>query len=469
MYITQCPHCQTRFKVQSDQLDVCDGQVRCGRCNHVFNAREALEPDGPLPATAPEATALVPAPVAEPVATLPAATQSPAAPAAPPTPPSPAPTAAARSTLPAAADHLVKALANAPELDWHPPAITDDPRLIALPKDQELDRISGGISLDLPDFTADLPAAPAANAPPREPSFDSFPPRSTTPPRPAPAPAKPSPAAPIEPVFTPAEEDDDFLKKLQAARQQQTNPSARVEPSLSGNDSKTSPAKPRPPQPEVIPDDPPVAKAGGKSAPSFSALSDDGGGADEGGVVFRASANSSGKAPAPKPEKPPRKPLKLNLMWVWLALSAVGALGLAGQATYLFRTEIAAQLPGARAPLELACRSLGCTVPLPKHTELLRTEWSELAVVPEQANLIRVSATVRNLAAYPQAYPNLELSLKDGEDHVLSKKVLLPKDYLNKTDAALGQFNGNSEVKVFMQLDVGMLRPKGYALMWFYP
>jgi hypothetical protein len=108
-------------------------------------------------------------------------------------------------------------------------------------------------------------------------------------------------------------------------------------------------------------------------------------------------------------------------------------------------------------------------VPLPKHTELLRTEWSELAVVPEQANLIRVSATVRNLAAYPQAYPNLELSLKDGEDHVLSKKVLLPKDYLNKTDAALGQFNGNSEVKVFMQLDVGMLRPKGYALMWFYP
>ena len=52
---------------------------------------------------------------------------------------------------------------------------------------------------------------------------------------------------------------------------------------------------------------------------------------------------------------------------------------------------------------------------------------------------------------------------------MLSKKVLLPKDYLNKTDAALGQFNGNSEVKVFMQLDVGMLRPKGYALMWFYP
>ena len=166
MYITQCPHCQTRFKVQSDQLDVCDGQVRCGRCNHVFNAREALEPDGPLPATAPEATALVPAPVAEPVATLPAATQSPAAPAAPPTPPSPAPTAAARSTLPAAADHLVKALANAPELDWHPPAITDDPRLIALPKDQELDRISGGISLDLPDFTAVLPARPPASTPP---------------------------------------------------------------------------------------------------------------------------------------------------------------------------------------------------------------------------------------------------------------------------------------------------------------
>lgn len=51
MYITQCPNCQTRFKVQPGQLDVCDGQVRCGRCATVFDARASLEPvNEPAPA-----------------------------------------------------------------------------------------------------------------------------------------------------------------------------------------------------------------------------------------------------------------------------------------------------------------------------------------------------------------------------------------------------------------------------------
>mgnify|MGYP002147911611 CR=1 FL=1 len=59
MYITQCPNCQTRFKVQPGQLDVCDGQVRCGRCATVFDARASLEPvNEPAPAkpAAPAAT-----------------------------------------------------------------------------------------------------------------------------------------------------------------------------------------------------------------------------------------------------------------------------------------------------------------------------------------------------------------------------------------------------------------------------
>ena len=61
------------------------------------------------------------------------------------------------------------------------------------------------------------------------------------------------------------------------------------------------------------------------------------------------------------------------------------------------------------------------------------------------------------------------LTLKDGEDRVLSRKVFAPKDYLSKNDFALGQFNGNSEIKVNMQLDIGLLRASGYSLMWFYP
>jgi len=40
--ITVCPQCQTRFRVTEEQLQARNGDVRCGRCSHVFNARETL-------------------------------------------------------------------------------------------------------------------------------------------------------------------------------------------------------------------------------------------------------------------------------------------------------------------------------------------------------------------------------------------------------------------------------------------
>jgi predicted Zn finger-like uncharacterized protein len=41
--ITRCPHCQTRFGVQAEHLDLAAGQVQCGRCFNMFDARQALE------------------------------------------------------------------------------------------------------------------------------------------------------------------------------------------------------------------------------------------------------------------------------------------------------------------------------------------------------------------------------------------------------------------------------------------
>ena len=40
--ITRCPRCETAFRVTEDQLQARGGQVRCGRCHSVFDARAAL-------------------------------------------------------------------------------------------------------------------------------------------------------------------------------------------------------------------------------------------------------------------------------------------------------------------------------------------------------------------------------------------------------------------------------------------
>lgn len=41
-YVTQCPHCQTRFRVVPDHIRISNGLVRCGHCREVFDARPSL-------------------------------------------------------------------------------------------------------------------------------------------------------------------------------------------------------------------------------------------------------------------------------------------------------------------------------------------------------------------------------------------------------------------------------------------
>lgn len=62
-FVTQCPHCQTSFRVSHAQLSVARGVVRCGSCLQVFNAarqlleqragKETVKPVAPAPAEPP--------------------------------------------------------------------------------------------------------------------------------------------------------------------------------------------------------------------------------------------------------------------------------------------------------------------------------------------------------------------------------------------------------------------------------
>ena len=53
---TQCPNCQTRFRVTDEQLGIAKGKVRCGNCMGVFNAIEhqIIPGSGKKPRTSPE-------------------------------------------------------------------------------------------------------------------------------------------------------------------------------------------------------------------------------------------------------------------------------------------------------------------------------------------------------------------------------------------------------------------------------
>lgn len=45
MFVTQCPHCQTSFRLKQSQLSAARGTVRCGACLQVFNAASQITAD----------------------------------------------------------------------------------------------------------------------------------------------------------------------------------------------------------------------------------------------------------------------------------------------------------------------------------------------------------------------------------------------------------------------------------------
>ena len=66
--ITHCPSCRTHFRVHADQLAARAGQVRCGKCNRVFDALEFLiEESAPAPLPASQADYDLAVPPGEPL------------------------------------------------------------------------------------------------------------------------------------------------------------------------------------------------------------------------------------------------------------------------------------------------------------------------------------------------------------------------------------------------------------------
>lgn len=364
-HTTQCPSCQTRFRVTDAQLNVAGGLVRCGRCSHVFNAREALVEPPPPP---------------------------------PPPPPSPA-------------------------------VETED-----------------DFELELPEFDPLGPGEPpVAEAPPKPTPLASFEPEHNL----------PEPTAEPAPAREQADELDAFQRALTEAMQPQP----------------TTPLTPF----EIEQGDPAVRR------PKRSEMYDNPAQREEAGPTL-ATAPIRAIEPEAEPEsEQPKKATRARIeidwrRWARGALNGLfavlGLLGIAvmiGQLAYYNRTRIAAEVPELRPALENACAKLGCTVPWPTDADLIRTEWSEMSFVPDHSNLIQLSATLKNHATYPQAFPIMELTLKDGEDQVLVRRSFTPAEYLKPDDKKLGRFNANSEVKVVVRLDVGKLKTMGYSLFWYYP
>lgn len=163
----------------------------------------------------------------------------------------------------------------------------------------------------------------------------------------------------------------------------------------------------------------------------------------------------------------PRKRLREEPR-VRYALAIVVLVGLlAAQALFEFRDALAAHAPFTRPVLDAACRVAGCAVGPLRDASALSIEASELSADPAHKGLLKLTATVRNRAAYSIAYPYLELTLTDASDAVVARRAFAPSAYAAVADAS--GIAGNGEVLVTMFFDASGTSQAGYRLYLFYP
>lgn len=142
---------------------------------------------------------------------------------------------------------------------------------------------------------------------------------------------------------------------------------------------------------------------------------------------------------------------------------------LVGQGAYFFRVELAAKYPNLKSTLVHYCLFLRCEVGLPQEPALVSIEASALEPIPHHADQIILNALLRNRAQYSQAFPSLELTLNDGQDKPLARRILLPTDYLPMTESERVGFLNSREVTIKLLLNVHDLKASGYRLTLFYP
>ena len=468
MMLTRCPACQTAFRLGPEQLHARRGEVRCGHCFHPFNALEHEIVQRGQSRSLPAAPAHPPPPATAPTVThqrTPAVQAERAAEALAPTldfiileeKPLPTPADAAELSAPAARV-------------TEPPATTTSTTAPAAGTPPWRSRVVPDLDFDIPD---DLPPTP-----PRASGTSSI---DTPPATEVRAPAMPEvmrssrrPAADVarmEPgahaassasYTAVAEQAHDAAYAPWAAASLSSAPQAMTKSAQTRSGPVSTPDTPA----HALPDAEPEPDSHADAAAAVEIESAHGTRTDIKPAYIAVEHLDAKYGRLRKPASPLLRTLSA------LATAALGGL-LAAQCIYLYRMEIARELPGLRPLMTQLCARLGCEIPFPRDADLIALDASDLQSEPGKPGQYILHATVNNRAEYAQTWPHMELTLTDAGDQPIARRVLAPEEWLPEdqhgTAQGVSSFASHKAVSARIAFAAADLSPTGYRVYIFYP
>ena len=375
-FVTQCPHCQTSFRVSHAQLSVARGVVRCGSCLQVFNAaKQLLEQAGKEPvAPAPAAIVEVPEPV-EPKAI------------------SQKQWSAAELDLDTL--DLDEELARLEQREIQP--TTEFGRH----RDDTLSARRDSVETDEEPWSDSLFSESAADRAQTAEDLDAL--DALDDPQPIPEPSKNSRTEPsLSLSLEPIELDDEAQPPQLRLHDPLDTPLPKERLSATTTDEIE----------EDLPSVEPLRKRRERSEPGVRAdvlqdLTDD---------------------PLQLDWQRRRSPWARRLFWLLLVLLGAGAL--VGQYVAYHFDELARQ-DQYRPWFQQFCPQIGCTVP--SKVDIAKIKSSNLVVRshPEFSGALVVDAIIYNRAPFSQPFPLLELRFADLNGHLIASRRFKPGEYLN--------------------------------------
>ena len=152
-----------------------------------------------------------------------------------------------------------------------------------------------------------------------------------------------------------------------------------------------------------------------------------------------------------------------------IALAVLLTVGAVGQSLYIWRDQIAARLPASKPLLTSACQALGCRIELPAQIDAVSIESNELVTLAPEKNIFGLNLLLRNRSTLPQRWPAIELTLLDTTDRPVVRRVFKAGDYTPSAIDLTRGFAPNTEQSAKIIFELVGQKAANYRVTLFYP
>jgi predicted Zn finger-like uncharacterized protein len=417
---TRCPFCETVFRLQTEQLALRRGLVRCGHCQEVFDASSSLfdiSEGGDFSTAKPVAAA--------------------------------AAIEALSGVRPKGPDFSAEA--------WDPWAPSPDAAI-----DNRLRHNASNVPL------APVSTGAGVAVTPRHATEPELPPGTST----APLPRDDEPLladAPLDPfayhLDPPEEEAPRVWHKTERASD------APLDEPLE------EPVLDEPATLYGIPDNEPrfgtagVGAAAGAGAAGFAAAGPAAatGPVSASGEPFSVQPVNDGADPFPVVrETRPAEPRRMGWIIAGSVVAALLIIALLAQLAWWQRETVMVYIPRSQTLYAKACLTLGCQVTPPHDIDGLQVEPSDLRQI-DGPHKLELKMPLRNRFNIALAYPAIELTLLDDQNNVAVRRVLWPQDYVPPGTQIAAGLPAHTTQTMIVHLDTGNAVASNFRVQIFYP